>query len=388
MQTSKFKKQYAYTERDKEILKGSRVVGWLADLDREFALHHTDPKTQKSYRRVIIRFILWKIGSGCMDSLDDAVRNYLTMRAEKDKISASTQNVDFNALRFFVLKVLKKEMGQIDAARAKKSEHVYVILSRDEVTALLDKAKGVYRRIIAIMYGCGLRVEVDCLELRVKDVNFGTGKLDIHDSKHGTSRTVPIPKTMIQDLHEQIAEVKRLHNQDLAEGWGAVALPNALAKKYPGYAKELGWQYLFPATTRWINNETGQQGRHHIHVTAVQEAFRSARLAAGITRPATPHCLRHTYATHSLENGMDIRTLQKRLGHNNVKTTMVYTQYTQSDSEISPLDYLAGQAGDALPVRLAEDVRRWLVGHAARLGLTLEEDAKQILAMAAQGGIG
>lgn len=386
MQPTKFKKQYSYTARDNEILKGSRVVGWMADLDREFALHHTDPKTQKSYRRVIIRFILWKIGTGCMAPLDDAVRNYLTMRAEKDKISASTQNVDFNALRFFVLKVLKKEMGKIEAARAKKHEHIYVILSRDEVADLLNRSQGVYKRINGLMYGCGLRVEVDCLELRVKDVNFGTGKLDIHDSKHGTSRTVPIPKTMIEELRLQIAEVKRLHDQDLAEGWGAVNLPNALAKKYPGYAKEPGWQYLFPAMSRYTTPD-GKQGRYHIHVTAVQEAFRSARLAAGITRPATPHCLRHTYATHSLENGMDIRTLQKRLGHGTVKTTMVYTQYTQVDSEISPLDYLAGLTGDALPVRLAEDVRRWLLTHAGRLGLTPSEDASQILTLAAHGGL-
>ncbi|OHD24184.1 MAG: hypothetical protein A2Y38_24845 [Spirochaetes bacterium GWB1_59_5] len=387
MQPNENRAHTNYSQRDNEILKSSRVVGWLCDLEKEFSLHHSRPKTRDAYRNVIKRFILWKIKNRCMDDFDAAMRNYLTMRAEKDNIAASTQNVDFNALLFFCRHVLKKEPGKIEAGRAKRSEHVYVILAREEITAHLEKSKGVYKLINSLLYGCGLRIEVDCLELRVKDVDLVTGQLSVHESKHHNSRIVPIPRTQIEPLRIQIAEVKRLHDQDLAEGWGVIELPNALARKYPGYVKELGWQYLFPATTRWINKETGQQGRCHIHVTAVQEAFKSARIAAGIRKPATPHCMRHSFATHMLEDGVDIRTLQKLLGHKKVETTMVYTQYTQAAGVRSPLDRLLGLGSDQIPVTIGEEVHRWLVCFAQKLGITQPEAAAQVLKMAAQGGI-
>ena len=386
MQTPENMKYSPRPQRDNEILKSSRVVAWMADLEKEFAIHHSKPKTQKSYRNAIIRFIVWKISTQCMDQSEVAIRKYLTHLAQDTHISASTQNVIFNAILFFYRNVLKVEPGKIDAARATRSEHVYVIMSRNEVSALLEASKGVYRLINSLMYGCGLRVEVDCLSLRVKDVDLTTEKLSIHDSKHGTSRVVTIPKSLIEPLRNQIAQVKQIHDGDLAEGWGSVELPGALSKKYPSYAKEFGWQYLFPAQSRFTTPD-GRQGRCYIHVTAVQEAFRTARKAAGIVKTATPHCMRHSFATHMLEDGVDIRTLQKALGHAKVETTEVYTQYTQAEAVRSPLDRLMDIAGDAMPVTLAEDVRRWLVAAAQRMGLTPQEAAGQILATAARGSV-
>lgn len=386
MQPTNIRKQYVLSQRDNEILKSSRVAGWLSDLQKEFALHHTNPRTQKSYRAVIIRFILWKIESRCMENFDTAMRNYLTMRAEKDQIAASTQNVDFNALLFFSRHVLKKEPGKIDAARAKRSQHLYVILSREEVRSIIAASTGVYKLINSLMYGCGLRVEVDCLEIRVKDVDLSRGKLDIRDSKHGSARELDIPQACVEPLRLQIEACKRIHDADLTAGFGEVDLPGAYGRKNPGAVKDFGWQYLFFAQSRWTNKE-GKQGRPHIHVSAVQDAFKSVRKLLSIFKPATPHCMRHSFATHMLEDGIDIRTLQKMLGHRKVETTEVYTQFTQSSGVRSPLDRILGIAGDLLPVSVGADVRRWLVAFASKLNITQEEAAAQVLSMAAHGGM-
>lgn len=386
MQPANNIKQYSYSPRDNEILKGSRVQEWLSDLEREFALHHTNPKTQKSYRGVIKRFIVWKIKNRCMDDLDTALRSYLTMRAQKDKIAASTQNVDWNALLFFCRNVLKKEPGKIDAVRAKRSDHLYVILSRNEILDLRENTPGVYRLINDLMYGCGLRVEVDCLEIRIKDVDLDRGKLQIRQSKHLNERELDIPQSCVEPLRLQIAAAKRLHDADLADGWGGIDMPGALAKKYPAAVKDFGWQFLFPAQSRWVAPD-GRQGRHHIHVTAVQEMFQQARKKSAILKPATPHCLRHSFATHALEDNVDIRTLQKWLGHRKLETTEVYTQYTQMNGVRSPLDRLLGAAGELLSISIASDIRRKLIDFARRLGITTEEAAGKIIANAAHGGL-
>ncbi|MDA8114139.1 MAG: integron integrase [Acidithiobacillus sp.] len=371
---------------DNETLKRPSVVVWLSDLEKEFALHHSKKSTRKAYRCWAVDFICWKYRTHCMDVSETAIRKYLTYLAEVRHVSASTQNQAFNALLFFYRNVLKTEPGKIDAARAKRSQHLYVILSREEVRGIITASTGVYRLINSLMYGCGLRVEVDCLEIRVKDVDLDRGKLDIRESKHGTARVLDIPQMLIEPLREQIAEAKRIHDADLAEGFGCVELPDALARKYRSASKEFGWQFLFPAQSRW-SAEDGSQGRPHIHVTAVQEAFQIARRKAHVLKHATPHCMRHSFATHMLEDGLDIRQLQRMLGHRNVKTTETYTQFTRSVGIRSPLDRLLGLAGDAIEVVVPDDIRRWLIAHAARLGLTPAEDACQILAGVAQGGM-
>lgn len=374
------------SEADNKTLQKPSVIAWFATLDKEFALHHSQKSTRKAYRLWITDFICWKYRTRCMDVAEAAIRDYLTYLAQVRNVSASTQNQAFNALLFFYRNVLKTEPGRIDAARAKRSQHLYVILAREEVSALLDKSTGIYRLINSLMYGCGLRVEVDCLEIRVKDVDLTRGKLDIRDSKHGTARVLDIPHALIEPLRQQIAAVKHIHDADLADGFGAVELPGALARKYPGAVKDFGWQYLFPASSRW-KNAAGNQGRCHIHVTAVQEAFSLVRKAACITKPATPHCLRHSFATHMLEDGVDIRVLQQLLGHCNVKTTETYTQFTKASGIRSPLDRLLAIGADILPVRLPDEARRWLIAFAQRLNITQEEAAGQIITMAAHGGV-
>lgn len=387
MQTADISRSSRFSAADNEILKRRQVVEWLATLDNEFSVQHCKKGTRRSYRNSIISFILWKYRTHCLEQSEAAIRAYLTHRAIDDHIAASTQNVDFNALLFFYRHVLKVEPGKIAATRAKRHQHLPVVLPREDVAKLLAKSRSDYWLINSIMYGCALRVEVDCLELRVKDIDLSSMLLTIHDSKHGSTRTVEIPESLREPLRLQIARVKQIHDADLTDGFGVVDLPDALAKKYPGYACELGWQYLFPAQSRWVAAD-GSQGRPHIHVSAVQKAFQIARKAAGIVKPATPHCLRHSCATHLLEDGVDIRRVQKLLGHADVKTTEVYTQLTQKRAGFrNPLDRLLGFAEDIIEIAMPDDVRRWLIAHASRLGLTPAEDARQILTLAAQGGM-
>ena len=369
-----------------EIMEKPSIVSWMNTLEKEFSIRHLKKSTCKTYCCWITSFIIWKYRTHCMDIAESAIRDYCTYLAQVRRVSSSTQNQAFNALLFFYRNVLKIEPGKIDAARAKRSKHLYVILSREEVLEILNRSTGIYKIINSLMYGCGLRIEVNCLEIRVKDVDLDRGKLNIRDSKHGTARVLDIPVTLIDPLREHIIRVHELHNADLAAGFGAIDLPDALSRKYPHANKEFGWQYLFPASTRWTSTD-GRQGRYHIHVTAVQEAFKSSVQAAGIVKPATPHCLRHSFATHLLEDGDDIRQVQKLLGHRDVKTTEVYTQFTCSSGVRSPLGRLLVMAGDILPVSIGDDVRRWLISFSGKMGITQEEAAGQVLRMAAHGEV-
>lgn len=386
MQTCELERLYGLNPPHNKILENSRVRSWLEELEREFTVEHKAAATRKTYRRVIIQFILWKFRTRCQDVSEVAIRNYLTWLAETKKIAASTQNQAFNALLYFYRHALKIEPGKIDAQRAPRTNYLPLVLPREDVARLIAYSLGIYKLIIEIIYGCALRVEVDCLRLRVKDVDLDSMLLTIR-SKHGSIRNVEIPESLHEALRLQIANVKLVHDADLTAGFGVVEMPDALDRKYPGYAKELGWQFLFPAQSRWVAAD-GSQGRPHIHVSAVQKAFQIARKKARIIKPATPHCLRHSCATHLLEDGVDIRLVQKLLGHASVTTTEVYTQCTQRRAGYrNPLDRLLGYAEDVLEIAVPDEVRRWLIGHAARLGLTPAEDARQILSTVAQGGM-
>ena len=372
--------------RDNEILKSRQIAPLLDALENEFAVKHFKKSTRKSYRGYIVDFILFKHHRHSRSTGEVAIREYLTHLAVEKHVSASTQNIAFNAVLFFYRHILKIEVGEINAVRAKRTRHLPVVLTREEVSAILSRSAGIYWLINSLMYGCGLRVEVDCLELRIKDLDFGTGLITLHDSKHGNSRALNIPERLIEPLKTHIAQVKRIHDADLADGFGAIDLPDALGRKYPAYAKDFGWQYLFPAFSRFKAPD-GRQGRPHIHVSAVQEAFKVALKATGIVKAAHPHSLRHSYATHLLEDGEDIRTVQKLLGHKDVKTTEVYTQMVERRIGIrSPFDRLVTDS-ESLPVTMAEDVRRWLIAFSQKLGLTPAEAAGRILTTAAQGGM-
>lgn len=371
---------------DNQILKSSRVAGWLDDLDKEFAVQHSADSTRKSYRGAIIHYILFKYRHHALEEGAAGIRRFLTSRAQHDHISASTQNVELNALLFFYKHILKVEVGNIDATRARRTKHLPVVLTREEVAELLPKFKGVYWLVHSLLYGCGLRIEVDCLELRCKDIDFGSNCLVLHDSKNGNSRSIRLPESLIGPLHLQIEEVRRVHATDLADGWGAVELPDALARKYPAYARELGWQFLFPSPERFVAPD-GRQGRYHLDVSAVQQCFKEMLRNTSIIKAAHPHSLRHSFATHLLEDGEDIRTVQVLLGHKTVKTTEVYTHVMQKRvGTRSPLDRLLYSDTDTVAVRVTDDVRRWLVATSSRLGLTPGEYAGRIISNATQGG--
>lgn len=371
---------------DNQILKSSRVAGWLDGLDKEFAVQHSADSTRKSYRGAIIHYILFKYRHHALEEGAAGIRRFLTYRAQHDHISASTQNVELNALLFFYKHILKVEVGNIDATRARRTKHLPVVLTREEVAELLPKFKGVYWLVHSLLYGCGLRIEVDCLELRCKDIDFGSNCLVLHDSKNGNSRSIRLPESLIGPLHLQIEEVRRVHAADLADGWGAVELPDALARKYPAYARELGWQFLFPSPERFVAPD-GRQGRYHLDVSAVQQCFKEMLRNTSIIKAAHPHSLRHSFATHLLEDGEDIRTVQVLLGHKTVKTTEVYTHVMQKRvGTRSPLDRLLYSDTDTVAVRVTDDVRRWLVATSSRLGLTPGEYAGRIISNATQGG--
>lgn len=331
---------YPIKPLDNEIIKNRSKKDILLDkLSKAIRLKHYSKATERMYCNYVSEFIDFQIKQSQPGHGAKAIEAYLTHLAINKKVAASTQNVAFNALLFFYRRVLGQEPGGINASRAKKPQRVPVVCTKDEVKAILDQMKGDIWLVVAMLYGCGLRCEVDCLSLRVKDVDFGQRTVTIRESKGGSARVLPLPSFLAERLQRHLQKVKAVHEQDLREGWGVVELPGALAKKYPNANREFGWQFLFPAASRWTNEQTGQQGRHHIHETVIQKAVKSARIAARIYKHVTPHTFRHSYATHLLEDGETIRTVQELLGHKSVNTTMIYTHVMQKKSAVrSPLD--------------------------------------------------
>lgn len=341
MQTARKDNIYHLPQSDNSITKSRQHTKkeiLLDKLCKAIRLKHYSRSTERMYSNYVADFIDYQLHQPNAEHGAKAIEGYLTRLAEKN-VSASTQNVAFNALLFFYRRVLGQEPGEINAMRAKKPQRVPVVCTKEEVKAILDHLKGDAWLVVAMLYGCGLRCEVDCLQLRVKDVDFGQRTVTVRESKGGSARVLPLPGLLAERLERHLVKVKSLHEQDLRDGFGRVDLPGALAKKYPNANREFGWQYLFPAQSRWVNDETGEQGRPYIHPTAIQKAVASARKAARIYKHVTPHTFRHSYATHLLEDGETIRTVQELLGHKSVNTTMIYTHVMQKKSAVkSPLD--------------------------------------------------
>ena len=219
-------------------------------------------------------------------------------------------------------------------------------MSRDEVSAVLTYLQGDKWLAASLMYGSGLRL-MECLQLRVQDVSFASSEILVRNGKGGKDRVTMLPESLKAALHEHLKRVRSIHQRDLAEGWGRVQMPDALSRKYPGAAGEWRWQWVFPQEHRWRNLKTGEQGRHHVDESLVQRAVRDAVIKAGLTIRATCHTFRHSFATHLLESGYDIRTVQELLGHRDVKTTMIYTHVLNRGPAgvRSPVDGLLASRG-------------------------------------------
>ncbi len=319
---------------------------WCYDaLEAQVKLRHYSPRTLKAYRSWARKLQSFTKSKDARLLTPEDVKAFLTHLAVDKKVSASSQNQAFNALLFLFRHVLGREFGKLDGVvRAKQRRYIPVVLSRSEVDRLLAELASPYFLICGLLYGCGLRL-FECMKLRVQDLNFEMGVLTIHDGKGKKDRTVPLPATLIPALHEQLEVVKARHRKDLEKGYDGVFLPDRLDGKYPNAAKEYGWQWLFPASTLTRVADTDERRRYHLHESRVQKAIRAAARRCQFPKRVTAHTLRHSFASHLLQANYDIRTIQKLLGHSDVRTTMVYTQTVPSRTvkeAKSPLDIVGG----------------------------------------------
>ena len=302
--------------------------------------HHYSPRTEKAYVHWIKRFIYFT-GKRHPRELGAAeVSAFLSYLATARNVAAATQNQALSALLFLYTQVLQLDLPWLEGmVRAKRPVRLPVVLSESEVRALLAELEGSRWLMASLLYGAGLRLR-ECLKLRVKDIDFSYHQIMVRDGKGGKDRSTMLPQAAVQPLHVHLGKVRRLHRRDLAEGYGEVSLPHALSRKYPRAGFEWGWQFVFPSATRSADPETGVIRRHHVYADTLHRSIKRAAQAAGIVKPVSSHVLRHSFATHLLQRGHDIRTVQELLGHASVETTMIYTHVVNKGGRgvTSPLD--------------------------------------------------
>ncbi len=351
-------------------MDGTRPKPRFLDAVRaKMRLLHYAKRTEDAYVDWIRRFILFHQKRHPIEMGAAEVEGFLTHLAVEGRVAASTQNQALAALLFLYGTFLGTPLSGIDAMRAKRPKRLPTVLTVEQVRRLLPAVEGLSGLVAALLYGTGMRL-LEGLRLRVKDVEFGHGWIVVREGKGNKDRRVPLPRTLTERLHEQIGKVRQLHERDLGEGFGRVRLPGALGRKYPGSERELGWQFLFPSMQRSLDERGewsagrssevargrlpaphpnpppeaggGSMMRHHLHENTVQKAVRAAALRTGMPPQASCHTLRHSFATHLLESGADIRTVQELLGHQDVATTMLYTHVLQRGGvgTTSPLDRL------------------------------------------------
>jgi integron integrase len=328
---------------DNEVAKtGSSWVFVFDTLNSEIKIRHYSPKTLKSYRGWTRQFQAFTKSKDCQSLTQQDVVDFLTYLAVEKKVSASSQNQAFNALLFLFKQVLKKEFGEIKGvARAKRRPYIPVVLSREEIELIFDHLEDPVNLIAKFLYGCGLRL-FECLKLRVHCFNFDAGILTVHDGKGKKDRTVPIPQSIVPELKKQLRKVVAVHDGDMKAKYAGTFLPDQLDRKDKNAAKELIWQWFFPAQSLTLLPETQERRRYHIHESVVQKAIKQAVNDAKITKRASAHTFRHSFASHLLQANYDIRTIQELLGHSDLRTTMIYTHTVQSRTikqARSPLDF-------------------------------------------------
>ncbi len=333
----------------------------LARTTEIMVLQHYSPRSVEAYVAWLRRFVRFHLPRD-PDALDhQAVAQFLSALAIRGRVSASTQNQARSALVFYFRHVRKSPLPMLEGVTpATRPRRLPVVLSGDEVFAILRQLSGAKQLVAMLLYGSGLRL-LEALSLRIKDVDFARAQLIVRGGKGDKDRATVLPRGVHQELQEHVARVKRLHARDLAAGAGHVALPGALSRKLPGASRSWEWQWVFPATRGYRVAATGERRRHHLHETAMQRGMKEAVLRSGVAKRATCHTLRHSFATHLLEQGTDIRTLQELLGHSDLSTTMIYTHVLDRGAGAvrSPLEALlarreiAGAAGDSRPTLAA-----------------------------------
>jgi integron integrase len=315
------------------------MSAFLNSIRDKIRIKHYAYKTEQSYVQWAERFIRFHGLKHPKDMGSAEVEAYITALAKKG-VSASTQNQAFAALLFMYREVIGKEIEGVQSMRAKKDIHVPAVLSVDEVKAVMCRLHGVYHIIGQLLYGGGLRL-MECMRLRVKDIDFDNQTITLRETKSNRDRVTVLPRSAIEPLKLHLAKVKAQHDQDIAAGFGSVEMPGLLAEKYPNAEYEWAWQYVFPAGKMSRDPRSGIVRRHHLFETSVQKAVRAAARGAGISKPVGPHTFRHSFATHLLQAGYDIRKIQELLGHKDLKTTMVYTHVAIIGAGIkSPADCL------------------------------------------------
>jgi integron integrase len=303
---------------------------------------HYSYMTEKAYVHWIKRFIFFHNKRHPEEMGEAEIGRFLSSLATDSHVSASTQNQALNALLFLYREILRKDIGYVNGVvRAKRPNRLPIVLTRPEVRSILGLLDGSDWIMAMLLYGAGLRL-MECLRLRVKDVDFTSNQIVVRAGKGDKDRHTMLPAAVKEPLAKHLDVVRRQHQRDLERGMGRVALPNALERKYLNAGKEWGWQWVFPATSHFTDKVTGERRRHHLHESVLQKAVKEAVQKAGVSKPASPHTFRHSFATHLLEDGYDIRTVQELLGHKDVSTTMIYTHVLNRGGKglFSPADRL------------------------------------------------
>jgi integron integrase len=303
---------------------------------------HYSRRTAKAYLGWIERFLRFNPRRDPRTLGEKEISQFLSYLANQRKVSASTQNQAASALLFLCRKVFRQEIERLsDVTRAKPAKRLPVVLTPGEVQAVLDQLDGTQHLMVQLLYGCGMRL-MECLGLRIKDIDFDKRAITIRCGKGNKDRVTVLPDKAILPLRRHLLKVKAQHEQDLRDGAGWVELPTALRRKYPRAGQEWRWQWIFPASRQYRDRETDQRRRHHYHESGLQRTVKQAAWKAGITKRVSCHIFRHSFATHMLEDGTDIRTLQELLGHSSVTTTQIYTHVLNRGASgvRSPLDRL------------------------------------------------
>ncbi len=320
---------------------GKTLMTETRDLMRRL---HYSIHTERAYCDWIVRFIKFhhlQERETLFVEAENKVEDFLTHLAVQGNVAAATQKQAFNALVFLYKRVLDRPLENIEATRSHKEQRVPEVLTREEVKQILTFIDGTAALIVKLLYGSGLRI-TEAVRLRIQDVDFGYKQITVRNGKGEKDRVTPFPSNLEVLLKNHLERVKLIHEQDLTAGFGVVYLPYALDRKYPNAAREWGWQYVFPSRDLSVDPRSGVTRRHHVDQSVVNKAIKQAVKRAGVVKKVSAHTFRHSFATHLLQRGTDIRTIQSLLGHKDVQTTMIYTHVLKQGGEgvVSPLDDL------------------------------------------------